>query len=554
MELTEQPREFNFSGNQIRFAISENIVVNSGDAGISWLFILSTPPLGSRLTFKFNARVISLNVVSDVAHTNDPFGTIPHKPSMTAFEYRDLLVGILQGHPSFANYFEILGAFDSYGGPVVSLRAWNPGPEFDLEQMDYGKDDDGNVDANYNWRAFSMFFGGNDPELLPVTHILELFFENDYNSGAFSKLGEFSGTTNNDGEIVWDLKSNLEAALVDSSPKFLPEWNPSSTPYLTQLRKIDALVRRFRVLLRDETPPAEQLFSYAVYNGGVKKEHWPVLKDWPTWQEANARFLTWKPDQIEITRSQPEILYLLRTAELGADQLVDYGHGGSWIQGDGDIKVKARVFYSDETSEDLTPYQDTQSPKWSVLEIPVGFKALGLDAKEVGKTILFYEVWATISIHDPELGGLLEKNFAGPRRYVLTDEKFHDRFFFFKNSFNVFETLRTEGHFVPTFRTEKNVIRKDLSSDYVQSDGERKVYRVNTKEPTKVHIAVQSQDEQVWIRELFRSPEVYFIDGSDLYQVFIEPGSFELPQDDQYLFINQFTFTWMNDNEFFSKL
>jgi hypothetical protein len=526
MEIIKQPAELTLAHNQAWLIIETDNVVTPGPIANFTITTLTTRTLGTKLVFEFGDRVVELEVKSVADATIDKLGSIPNTGVASD------IWNVCKDHPILSSFYEITY---EVSGAITRFIARNSGAEYNIKPLITGKDQSGSNNSNYNWRSSSVTTSGSNDIITPQSAAIELLVEDVMGSGNYKPVITVNGVADKTNRIKWNLSGNL-SSLFDSS--FLPDLSS------TAIRPIYDATRRFRIFFRGTGSITGQPNYYTAINSGVTKEDFAKFTNFET-EVLQNKFLTWRSTVRSITRTQPEWLYFLQIVDR-----YEYYWNGTFDY----LELNVKIYYDDDTTEILKPFNDNSTQKYGVLELPVSYEALGLAAKETTKTITHYECWVVHNKDENNQDPTIYEDVTEKVTYVLDEADYLDSYFVFRNSFDVLETIRTISIKSNQFTTKKDKISKILSEGYETSDGELEFYKSVFSDSYNVTLNAQNQKDFNYLKEVLLSKDAFLVVGDHLVKVMIESGKFDLNTDDDYTYLLPITFTFANVNSKFSAV
>ena len=175
------------------------------------------------------------------------------------------------------------------------------------------------------------------------------------------------------------------------------------------------------------------------------------------------------------------------------------------------IRLKVQVWYSEIVTIAGQPRKSLLFEKfgmagfsaYSLIDVPVGYEALGLGDDIHADKIKSWQVWLV----DDENKRLTEK-----RRFVL-DERYYlyDRCVLINNSFGGHEVVRFTGEAMEQLEVIADTGEKQLRNNYIPSDEETFVFRKNGKRSVKLSTGVIADPDMIRYMEEVALAEQYFL-------------------------------------------
>ncbi len=528
MDIIKQPNQLVLAHNQVPMIIDVDDVITPGTKAIASLLVNDTGIVGQELVFEFGERKVVLVVKDANSAALDPLGSIPVKGSNDTLHYRNIIWLILKNHPVLSSFFEI-----TFSGQIL-LTARNTGEEWNIVSRAAGIDPDGNVDANYHWRALGQNTTGTDDTIVNTTVEMELLVEGIMASGNFSPIVSLPGVADKLSQIKWDLSGNIRALF---NTQFLPELQGND------VRVIYDITRRFRIFFSGIGSITGQPNYYTAINTGVKKEDFAKFSDFES-EVLKDGFLSWRTSERMVTREQPEWLYFLQNVD----------RYENWNGSFDALELNVKVYFDNDTDLIFKPQKDVICQKYGVLEFPTGFEALNLADLETSDTITHYECWVVHNKDEENQDPIIFEDVTQKMTYTLVDEDYLDTYLVYRNSFNVLETTRVVSIKTKKLDTVKKKIRKVLQDGYETSDGELEFYSSMYSESFDLTLTASNARDHDALKEVLLSTDSFIKIGDHLVKVLVKQGSFNDGGDDNFEYLIPISLSFANFNSKFSAL
>lgn len=348
---------------------------------------------------------------------------------------------IIQAHPSIAPFFKL------YAVETVSeIQLW-------IEALE--PDNDWEV-AFDNTNVVGIISGTNTfPDLLDTTPagyriLLDVFFEESYNSGIFVKAGEFSSKPDTTGYVNFDLSDTLDALCRDTFAELpIPAFS-DNVPVLADI------FRRYYIRYREDyntltTPSWTTDTTRRVLTGGIAQSLFSNY-DFLAALDADNSLLTWYPDRKTISTDQPEWL--------------------AWYNYTGDTKQIVLQYIRQTASAALTTLYAfdgdlIEVPDGDVLLIPVGYDQLDINNTSVQK----YTV--RVVDYDSDWEGVSPAYLSQARSFYVDHCEYRElRYLMYLNSFSCPATLRCIGEYVEDIEIDRLKSERILDIDFTSATPE----------------------------------------------------------------------------------
>jgi hypothetical protein len=498
LSLIKSPAAVSLAGNDILFKINtDNQYSSEGTKariGLTW----ST---GDAAGEKFNLSWGENIVEFTAAASPDDSGTqYPAYVSGSVDAWVESLAPYLQANYLLSNDFDIVYD-DSHLVMVIEARA--VGSEFTLtldEDTSGVAEDDNDAGTDQTLRDFYQIicriwlyvYGDNPPNTI---------------------LGEDRLTPDDDGYVRFKIQEYLKPEI--TALFSYPEDNSAL------VIERDDMVKMFYVEYGETYDNVVyKLFStfaalkYAI-RGKVSQQKEAALNelDITFFDELSATrmFLSWHPASKTISKWQPEKLYYLLLEERAA------------------IWVFAHVTFTDGSTTTKTLYTATVD-QYTMLEICCGHDIIGLqyEAKEVD----YYTVY--VSTH---AGAISES-----RTFVIDREyREFEKVFLFKNSLDIYETLRTTGVHEKENEFEHSLYEQGITV------GDLSWYEESNlgsfmEETFKANSGWITREELDWTNDFIMSTDRYIIEDYQLFRILVTSKKVFQRKDDEYLYSIEFEF------------
>ncbi len=273
-------------------------------------------------------------------------------------------------------------------------------------------------------------------------------------------------------------------------------------------------------------------FRYAI-PGGLNREDLVANNlanvDFFSLSKTKSTFLTWSSFTKETDKISKESLFFTFQEPAGYTQF------------------RLKVTYWLSTGVCVTkPLTDlvTITP-WTVVEFTVGYTELGF-ATMVGPDVIKWTVFLT-----NENGTIISDQFT-----FEMDPFYHEntRYFRFRNSWGVYDTLRCTGNFELTLEHERE------TASFISEDNETAynapLRTISTKQLQlfKANTGHLSRDNREYMRDFERSFDIYEIADGRLYPVNITSKKSNLAKDGEYNYFLSFEYERAYSDFFFSRM
>lgn len=369
--LEQQPNAISFARNPIRYRFRTEDLNGDpyGQTGVVGRIIISEitePSLQNGETLKIDwSNAVENYSYTFVGHpipsSQNQLQSEPH--SLTAEEYMQSWLGVFQSHPVISAFFDV--SFYSFGDFVgINLEDKSKNPDFtisfdhsDINQMD---------GSNFSVQPYQ-----DNP--LPENYSIQIdvFFQSDYNDGAWKNVATLSEIPDVNGITELDLKDIIEAEIINSFEEPDLPIVGNTTMYVANN------LRRFSIRYAEYfgSPVSEENAVFAdtrvAMCGGVDQSIYPNNSFLSGITEENS-FLTWYPNGKTVSPDLPEFLPW-------------YNYTGSGKN----ICLIIKTYDQDGVETETVLYNDSEEflrvEANEVAIIPVGLEQLGFDDEDIRK-------------------------------------------------------------------------------------------------------------------------------------------------------------------------
>lgn len=272
-------------------------------------------------------------------------------------------------------------------------------------------------------------------------------------------------------EVYVEISGSEVPPYLDSDAMIYEGWKPDISTFLdgllewvvpdrdiTEIEAVVGMVTPYKVKTWIENNGVmidgstnELPISYAI-KGKLNENQFPVWGSqfFSSYLDSTMKFLTWQPNEVDIDRNMPVFLSFLV----------------NFLPKPESIRLVSRLTYDDDSTEIRVLKTLSSVSQYSMIQIGVGFAALGLEAIEtsVGKEIFCYEVWLVNEV---------DMRVSEMRKYFVTCEpERQTRYLIFNNGLGGFDTLRVTGEVMRKLKMGVNLAERALEPGYVVSSEE----------------------------------------------------------------------------------
>lgn len=312
------------------------------------------------------------------------------------------------------------------------------------------------VSVTTNNSSFTTSAFDATPSTLPDNYklLVNLLWEDEYDSGIFRRAFQGEGTPDLNSEITF----NLEKILDDLFRTTLSD--PPVPAFDASIPQPADVIRRFRLQYREEYEgsPTDWLTwpALEVHLGGIAQNLFADYDFFANLSDTN-NFLTYTPSGKTLSLTQPEWLAWYNhesTAQTIVLQVIRYTESGALTT----------LYAYDDPASQVDPGQ--------VHLLPVGPEQLGFTFTDV----LYYDVRIVDETSDWEGGS---PAFLSPSRRYYIDSCHHEdeRYIMYLNSLGCPETLRCLGDTSEELEVTRQITERILPPDYSSTTAERFQYQ-----------------------------------------------------------------------------
>jgi len=435
VNISSVPDPVVLAGNPVKFAFDPDDETSGSNVKASqYLTFTNQPTAGQTFTVSVLNGAYELVFTADATPDNSG-NQFPSGSGAATNLYILSVKSWIEKNFLIANYYDV-----SVVVTALVLTAKEYGSEYDLEFLSH--DFTGSTSA---------ITSGSTPILNDFFAVHALLYG--YINSAWEKINEDRVTPDADGLTIFDFSDVLISKLEAINENVLNCQYPDA-PGNDFLTLRNDLRLKFKIAYSElyGAPPVPEYINkesseYYALPGGLSKAMLAYFNaeassfyEYLT-QEHN--FLTWQPETNTYHYEQFVRLYYFNLFTTAS------------------IKLIAKAYYSDNTTSTQTVETYSGSSKYDLFEVVASILEL-YDLFEAlipaGETITKYEVYLT------DLAGVRISN----KIYLKIDYTDHEatRYFLYKNSFGVYETIYTTGSGLKYTSYEKLSIEKFLGLDY----------------------------------------------------------------------------------------
>jgi len=326
--------------------------------------------------------------------------------------------------------------------------------------------------ATGNWRTDSAY---------KVT--CKIFEETYHHSNVYTHFLTLEKRPDDDNIISFDI-SDILATLVPKTEK----------PSTTTARTVTDINKRYSISFQESGNNIYQLATtysaYHVIKAGMSEQKGQSIED----QINSQLFLTNQPRIKQTTAHAPEYLTLgIPTTATAAT-----------------AQMKAVVIYTDDTESSVFSGPQIAYQPGDMIQFHAGYNMLGLQniTPPTDESVVGYKIWIEETTGNTDISDLMEYRFDDCECTPLT------RYFCFENTYGGIDTIITSG------KSETKMMitgqQAQRISDPFRISPERTImdYSIRHQEQVTQPIGHQSEESQLWLRELLRTTVAWRVGNS----------------------------------------
>ncbi|MFZ4569749.1 MAG: hypothetical protein ACOYM0_01310 [Bacteroidales bacterium] len=403
-------------------------------------------------------------------------------------------------------------------GTDIIMTAKVASPEYDISQ----------VSNTITGLQIFTDAGGDAPAADAVQGVLMHVYKN-----GTALLGSEYKSLDADGTVRFDVQEYIYANLLMASP---PRFNN----YLGGLYwTYHDYICKYRIIFVNKINGAFEQRSYGddfryAIPGGLNREDLVANNlagtDFFGLTSTKERFLTWSPDARYTDKLAKESLFFAFQPPVGYTQ----------------YRLKMTIWDSDGANETTSNLTDLVNiTPWTVVEFTTGYAELGLSALLGGDVAK----WKVFLVNENGI------TISDEITYEL-DPIYHEntRYFRFKNSWGVYDSLRCTGNF------ELSLEHEYETATYISEDPETvynsplKIIATREAQLFKANSGHLLRDWREYLRDFERSFDIYEYADGRLYPVNITSKKSNLAKDGEYNYFLAFEYERAYRDFFFSRM
>lgn len=508
VSIEDRPFEVSLSRNPVVYKMqSDNLYDSIFIFPSLQIDFINTAATGYQFSFNFkdpnSATTIELRFIA--VPNPDDSGKEFIDSSYVGVTYAQDVAAQIEQHPVLSSYYDvsIVG-----GGNSILFTAKQAIEE--LIPTDFDKSNGLTIGSETTLTDFLLPNSRSNFKI-----VLEVWFEDVYQSNDWRLVGRESSVPDNAGEVFFDIADILDASVQESyqTPP-LPEFDPTQiAPLEIQVANV---TRRYYIRYAESFGGQLSVDNWLddrklmVHHGGISSEDF-AKGNFFLYQQANKRFSTWLPNKLPVKETQPQYL--------------------SWINYlniDATISLKFKVYFTDGTdSGDVLFGAPFDVLKWETLLLPAGHNQIGVKgATPPGKVAYKWDIW-------------IEESAAVVteiRTYYL-DCSFGDcdETILYLNGLCSPETFLTSGRWRQDFKIDRIFGNKSLAPGYMIINGQQFQFSKRGQDSFMVRSGYISKDLAIALKAMLITNSLFHITAEGYFPVVMSTDSFEITECKQFL-------------------
>jgi len=288
--------------------------------------------------------------------------------------------------------------------------------------------------------------------------LMDVYFEETYESGDYKLVAELSEKPGSDGNIAFNISEILASEIIRTlADPPIPSFSTNTVSKADNIRQYYVRWRQnYDDIVASPINPTDNVWqnlgAQKIICGGISQNLYADYDFFNNLSSSNS-LLTWYPDGKTVSLDQPEYI--------------------PWINYTGSDKVVALLVTTTDvdgataTTHKYTDYLVTVGA-WETALLPCGFNQLGLDDAIDIKKYSVQVVFKDIEV--PENDDII---YSQTRTfYVDYDYHIEERYLMYLNGFCVPQTLRCLGNFTNELEVDRQESTKILPPDYSSTTAE----------------------------------------------------------------------------------
>ncbi len=479
--IIKQPNAVSLTKHQIEYQLeTDNWITINGSKTLFVIKITASPAVDDQFTIAWGSDPIanpdeSVQMTCKAAPDDTGLQYIDNAGALPLSDWVDLFFTDISKNFLFTRDF-VVTRTTADASPAIKFEAREKGVKFKIEFTEA-----------LAWMIEFLNIDGVDQVFQTnMKQVLQVHVEDIYQSGTFELKHEEQRVPDLAKRSLFDIHAILDQFVENNFPTF----NQAAISKCTNLIK-QYFVRYYERY--GDTVTEQEVITGAIKNammGGTTFEFFNQNKDFFTDHLVPSKaFLTWQPNDKNITEEQHEFLYfpVVSAATTSIKSIVD-------------------IFYTDGSSDlDVEIEVEAGTEQYEIFIIPVGFDQVVKAKASVVKITDRY----TIKITNQADALISELRTY----YLYRKPHLETKYLLYKNSIGSYETLRITGGITKGLDVTKSVYQTVLPSDYSLNDSEFTEFNVAGRDPQTFSTGHMTKDELEHLREFFLSDSRFEVSG-----------------------------------------
>lgn len=522
--LANQPGAVVFAGNPVRYEFKTLGYVDSIPVYPQLTIrFLEKVKAGESLIFLLKPKTKQNIVVSLQAKPfPDASGTQFNDDSFSGdiYKYVALIAKQLNNNPVLASNFHLV-----VDGNALIVKANKPTDDvlFTLSKIPFNYKPEGNPSGvqpnpevttpngpkSVQMEVSNLFHDpGNRPNYALA---VELYIEEDYLAGKWSKVSDFKLNFDNQEAASVDVSSVLSSEIHQRVQLHFPDvFGPASVKSVDYIRRYYI---RFAEMIGAPSKMGDWNNSEVKYviGGGLSTED-SLTANFVDQLLTKPKFLNAWPNSKKLAAKDKEFLYFLDSSFVGQSRPPKLQQ---WFVG-------LTVNYTDGSNSgtQLVPWSEFISDSFGVYSIPCGYYQIGVQNFDAGKQVLSWDVY----IQDVGFNKISEvRTFRLDRTCTAHSSKV-----MYFNNFGLPEFVHLHGETKKRVKTQRKLASKISVPDSSIEEGESETYNQKFTDGYRFNSGTLTREEADFARGLLTSSSVFVVDSGRYKPINIKPASFQL--------------------------
>lgn len=513
LTIDESPAVVSLASNPVKFKVTSDDYLDQAAAKYRGHFNISGAQEGDTISLTFNGQTY-------VFEFQDDFTPVPYKlPMDYTVGYADHASGMLAYFET--NYFLSRNfTISKVGTDGIQFTALEDGAEWEIEFS---------AELASGSITPTVSVSGAAAVIKNKFIRADVFIEETYDSDIYTPIHSIENPFIDSGSVWFDLSESFE-------PYFRNKTELANINVADRTR-LDNINKRYKVIFTEYltgqynvTADSVESAVLRIHKGGLKKDEFLLFNDLVTdYLLAKKKLLTWKPQERTIASGQYDHLYFLNFHTTGSI-----------------VKAKIKFYYTDNTNSTLTDETFTRVHDYETYCWNVSFdRVLALATIPEGFALRGYECF--FAKNNDEV--LTESTY-----FKVVESNYLDRFFFYENSYGVFETLRTDTQHSFEIEIEQKEYLKSLPGDAAHNEGEIVMDVEGYEEKFKGSTGAKSKRDILSLIDFLIAKHKFLKRGNRLIRVHTTTNRIPALKDDDFPYGFKFSYKKAYKNDAYSHL